>query len=279
VAFSFVFPTIVSLPLGYDATVIAPIGQIAQRLVSKDAEVVVRANLCADGEVTALPDARYRFEDGKLAGDDPDPWVFRDRLEEGAKNPGYLEIEAVSADESKIFSSKRVFGLYTCFGKDGKASFFSDNAYKYGAPPVINQMARFRRYVDTYPVINIDRTRDMGESLALLNPYQKPIVAQIRTSDGRKLKKTRIAAQSALNINLSDLLQDGEDKWAGQVQLTANNRLITFTFKHRFDDQAWITDYEHLDPFRDDPTHLPFAQKLRQDIGEVLVAWRGGRTR
>lgn len=278
-AFSFVYPTIVSLPLGYDATIVPPIRQIVGRLTVPDAEVALNMTVYRDGVGTELPPAIHRFESGKPVGDDPAPLVVRDALDDGIESPGYLELEAKSADGSEIFSSKQVFGLYSIFGKDGKASFFSDNAYKYGSPPVINQMARFRVYVDTYPVIHIDRERDLGESLTLINPYRMPIVTRIRTEDGRELKRRKVPSQAALTITLSDLLRDDEDQWIGQVQLTANNRLITFTFKHRFADPTVISDYEHLDPFRDDPTHLPLTQRLRQDVGEYLVARRGGRYR
>lgn len=273
-AHSFVYPTIVSLPCGYDATIVPPLGQIARRLTAPDAEVHVVMTRYRDGQSQPLAEAHYPFRNGALATDGVLPLRIPDPLDDGGTSPAYVEIETKSADGRPVFASKAVFGLYTIFGKDGKASFFSDNAYKYGSPPVITQMAQFRAYVDAYPVIHLDRMRGLGESLTLINPYRMPIVTQIRTEDGRLLKRRRVAAQSALSIDLSEILQEGEDEWAGHIQLTANNRLITFTFKHRFGDQTLISDYEHMDPFREDPTHMPLTQKLRQQFGEWFARRR-----
>lgn len=270
--YSYVFPTIVTLPLGYRAIVIPPIDQVCDRLAVPDADVLVNLTRYDEGKATAVGSHRISFRNGKYVGPDIAPFEIPDPRTQGFNEPGYLEIETIHPDGDHVFRSKRVFGLYTVFAGENKASFLSDNAYKYGSPPIISQMSRFKTFVQTYPVIRLDRRMGFGESLTLINPYKMALVATIATEDGRKLKRRKIPAQSARNWDLSEILRDDENEWLGQIQLTASNRVITFSFKHRFGDQETISDYEHLDPFREDPTHMPMSVRLRQRLGSWMLS-------
>ena len=128
-------------------------------------------------------------------------------------------------------------------------------------------------YIDAYPVIRIDKTRDLGETFVLINPYKRPILAQIVTHDGRSLPRTRISPESACNVDLSALLQGNETAWTGHVQLTANNRLIPFNIKHSFQDPTLISDHEHLDPYRSDPTYQPITLSMRARAKDTLLKY------
>ena len=131
-------------------------------------------------------------------------------------------------------------------------------------------VARFGKFVDGHPLIHIDGNRDLGETIILINPYQRPLVAEILGHDGRKMKKTRIDSHSARPIHLVDLLEDNEDEWIGQIQVTANNRVVAFNVKHSLADPTVISDHEHLDPFRAGPTGIPVTQVARQKVGGML---------
>ena len=72
-------------------------------------------------------------------------------------------------------------------------------------------------------------------------------------------------------ISLAPLLLKGEEMWAGQIQITATNRVITFNVKHSFKDPTNISDHEHLDPYRGEPTHFPATQWLRLRLGKWLM--------
>jgi hypothetical protein len=270
---SFVFPTTISLPLGYRCTVIPPLGQIEQRLVADSADVILSHKVIYEGETVHEHCVNLSFRQGKLTGETPPPAVFADGVDEGRTHPSYLEMVIESVDGAAVFSHKTVFGLYSVYSKPGKKSFLSDNAYKYGAPPVVSMMARFRRFVDTYPVVHLDRDRDLGESLAFINPYHKAIVAQVVTDDGRGPIRLRIPARSARYMALSQLLEDDEQTWFGQVQVTANNRAVIFDIKHSLSDPHVISDHEHMDPFRADATHIPATLALRRNI----YRWLTGR--
>jgi hypothetical protein len=270
---SFVFPTTISLPLGYCCTVVPPLGQIEKRLVADSADVMLSHKIICEGETVLEQHLNLPFRHGKLTGETPPPAVFADGLDEGRTHPAYLEMTVDSADGAAVFSHKTVFGLYSVYSKSGKKSFLSDNAYKYGAPPIVSMMARFRRYVDTYPVVHLDRERDLGETLVFINPYHKAIVAQAVTDDGRGPIRLRIPARSARYMVLSPLLKDHEESWFGQVQVTANNRAVVFDIKHSLTDPQVISDHEHMDPFRADATHIPATLALRRNI----YRWLTGR--
>ena len=270
---SFVFPTTISLPLGYCCTVVPPIGQIEERLVDEFADVALSHKVICEGETVHEHCVHLPFRQGKFAGEVPPPAVFADGADEGRTQPSYLEMAVESSDGSAVFSHKTVFGLYSVYSKPGKKSFLSDNAYKYGAPPIVSMMARFRRFVDTYPVVHLDRERDLGESLVFINPYHKAIVAQAVTDDHRGPIRLRIPAKSARYMPLGQLLTDDEDDWFGQVQVTANNRAVIFNIKHSLADPLVISDHEHMDPFRADATHIPASLALRRNI----YRWLTGR--
>ena len=270
---SFVFPTTISLPLGYRCTVVPPLRQIERRLVVKSADVTLSHKVICEGETVHERCVNLPFRRGKFAGEIPSPAVFADGADEGRTQPSYLEMVVESSDGAAVFSHKTVFGLYSVYSKHGKKSFLSDNAYKYGSPPTVSMMARFRRFVDTYPVVHLDRKRDLGESLVFINPYHKAIVAKAVTDDGRRPIRLRIPAKSARYMPLSQLLTDDEKNWFGQVQVTANNRAVIFNIKHSMTDPMVISDHEHMDPFRADVTHIPATLALRRNI----YRWLTGR--
>ena len=269
---AFIYPSITSLPAGYDCTISIPLAQLIRRMTrSGTVRCVIR--VFHNGVLMHTEEHRIEVRDRKAVGKLPQfYWV--DHTNEWSGEPGFLEISMRADDGEPIFRDASVIGFYAIYSKAGKKSFFSDNAYRYGAPPIINQIAAFGRYVDTYPVVHLDRRRDLGETLALINPYAKPVRAKIITQDGRELRG-RVESNCVLNIRLTELLREDEDEWLGQIQLTATNRLVTFHLKHSMTDPQIISDHEHLDPFRSDETHYPLAQILRLKAGNVLKRYPG----
>ena len=80
----------------------------------------------------------------------------------------------------------------------------------------------------------------------------------------------RVSAMSVRNVDLASLLLRDEDSWRGHIQLFANNRIITFNIKHSMMDPLIISDHEHLDPYRSDPTHMAAFRLLRMAAGRIL---------
>ncbi|MBT5414124.1 MAG: hypothetical protein HOH66_07980 [Rhodospirillaceae bacterium] len=268
--YNYLIPSIASLPQGYDCTFTVADDAIAGRLADGAGKVLRRTEVFVEGEAIEAETAILSFEDGELAAGENEPLHWRGAGRDDIAHPGYLEISYEAADGEPCFATNRPITPYAIYTAPGRKAFFSDNSQKFSNPVVIAQIARFGEYVDGYPVVNIDRERDYGESLVLINPYKKPVLARIQAHDGRDTGRVRVPAMAARRIDLSTLLAPDETRWAGRIQMTANNRLVVYNVKHSLADPTVISDHEHMDPFRSDPTHLPASQRLRLAIGGWL---------
>jgi len=228
----------------------------------------VTFNAVHDGQYKKTEERMICVRNGALQGPAPENFYLEDQSEVWGEEPGFVEFTFESVDGSQIFETKRPLSFYSVYSAPGKKSFLTDNSYKFGSPPVIDQIAKFGRYNDSYPIVHIDRSRDIGESLILINPYRRAVVYQVVTREGRKSPRRRLDPMSARYFHFEELMSDDETNWITQIQLTANNRLLTFTVKHSIANPKIITTHEHLDPFRADPTHMPATQWLRNIIGE-----------
>jgi hypothetical protein len=268
---SYLIPIIAWLPKGYDCSVVMPLEAIAERLPNGTGAIVRAWTAYRDGAAIADGEERIEFDDGRPLGDAANEVTWRGAaLDDWPAEGGYLEYAVRSADDSALFTSNRPPAFYNVYAAPGRKSFFACHTWEFGSPQVIGQIAAFGRYADAYPVVHIDRARDLGDSLVLINPYRRPILAKILTHDGRRPRRQRIEPMSGRLIDLAALIAPNDDKWSGQIQLTANNRVITHIVKHSLADPTRIGSVEHLDPFRADPTHLPLFRWLRLTAGETI---------
>jgi hypothetical protein len=267
---SFIFPTIVSLPLGYDCTFPLDIHRITDRLAVPEADLRVTMRRYFEGSIIDESEQRLRFEGGKLVSGKAEPAVWRDASERGEAHPSYAEVAVNAVGDAPVFTNRFAVSNYSIYTKPGKKAFFSDNAYKYGSPPIISMMAKLGRFVEGYPAIHLDTQRDCGETLLLINPYRRPVLVKVDSSDGRNPLKLRVPPQSVRPVPLIQFLRDGETQWLDRIQLTANNRLITFHVRHSLADPTIVSDHEHLDPFRAERTHLPASEAARISIASAL---------
>ncbi|MBR44962.1 MAG: hypothetical protein CMM31_00435 [Rhodospirillaceae bacterium] len=268
-AYSYMIPSISSLPSGYDCTVAPPIERLADNLIGGTGRVVQNIAVYSEGEQVAQQEALHVFERGKRVSDAPPAFVWQDQFPPGVS--GYLETSFRIEEEAPLFASNAVLAFYSIYGKAGKKSFFSDNAYLYAAPPVIAQIAEYGQYIDGYPVVRIDRDRDYGESIIFINPYHKPLKAGIVTAESGAISGIRVPPLSTRMVSLEPLLQGEARSWNGQIQITATNRVITFDVKHSLRDSTVISDHEHLDPYRGEPTHFPATRWFRLRVGKWLM--------
>jgi hypothetical protein len=132
-------------------------------------------------------------------------------------------------------------------------------------------MAKLGRFVKGYQAIHLYKVRDYGETPLLINPYLRPILVRVASSDAREALKLRVPRRSVRAVPLLDFLHEDEVRWLGQIQLTATNRLISFHVRHSLLDPLVISDHEHLDPFRTDRTHQPISEAARISLAN---AWR-----
>ena len=271
-------PIIVWLPKGYDCSVVMPIEAIAARLPNGTGTIIRAWTVYRDGQPVGEGEDRIEVENGLTLGDPVAAVTWPGAgLDDWPMEGGYLEFAVRVADGAPLFASNRPPGFYNIFSAPGRKTFFLCHTWKFGSPQVIGQIAEFGRYIDTYPVIHIDRERDLGDSLMLIKPYHRPILAQILTYDGRRPRRLRVESMTGRMVDLAELIAPDEPRWMGQIQITANNRLITHIVKHSISDPTLISTVEHLDPFRADPTHFPLFRWLRLTIGQVLPARPWGR--
>ncbi len=264
--FSYILPSAISLPLGYNCRVFLPTSNLISRLNNiSEYEIAVEIKAYREG---------HNFFEKKIIINKNNYIPNIDFLIPDQQNytefPGYAELEIYEVNKKLIFENRAVLNFYSIFFKEGKKSFLSDNAYKFGSPTVINQMAIIKKYLDAYPTVTIDKKKDLGETVVMINPYPKEIIASLTTNDGRNINGIKIKPQSSKEINLNELLADKEKFWQGHIQIKATNRIITFNYKHSLKDKKIISDYEHLDPYRGDPTFLPIFQLFRIKVGEFL---------
>lgn len=265
--YSYLIPTLLDAPEGYDVTVDYSPDQLTRRLRGGVGKVRWTTRVYHDGRIVGGQEREVDFSQSSI---EPLRYVWRGTDFAYNGRPGYVENSFATLGNDAEFTTKHPVGTYGFYSAPGKPSFRGDADFKFGSPPVIATVARFRRLIEAYPTSWLDRERGYGESLVFINPYSRPILANIRGHDGRVLPRLRVEPQSGAMMRLEPLLRDDEARWVGRLQITANNRCLIFHVRHAFGDPTNIVDHEHLDPFRADTTHLPAFQAIRQGIGRYL---------
>lgn len=269
-AYSYLIPTLLDAPEGYDVTACYAPAMIAERLVGGRGRVRWMIRVYHEGKIVEQRERVIDFTPEAVHEMPPLVEVWRGTQYDYQGRPGYIENNFSIADDISAFSTKIPVGTYGFYSCPGKPSFRGDADFKFGSPPVIATVARFKRLVENYPSCRLDRVLGYGESLVFINPYSRPILAQVRSHDGRELPRFRVNAQSAGLLSLESLLRPDEENWAGRIQITANNRSLIFHLRHQFGVPSNIVDHEHLDPFRADVTHVPAFRFLRQWTGRFF---------
>ena len=183
---------------------------------------------------------------------------------EAPKNIEYIEthIEMLSEGyfNNSIYFTPLAYALY--FGNKNK-TFLSDSQLKFGSLRTIDQISVFGQWVEGYPDCNVSFTKNIDESIIIINPY--PAKAKIHLYlEGRNSyqKSYMIDSQKGVIINLSKVISEKDDNWSGQVIVKGKNRLILFFLKHRLDNFNSVTTLEHSENFRGEPTYYSFTNTL-----------------
>ena len=227
-----------------------------------------------DGKIVEQTERDLIFDQTRLVNNPPTNYTWHAESVNWGDTPGFMEEDIRVSDGSLCLLSKFNKPSYVLNSAPGRKGYMTNATLKYADPRVISQIASFGFFLDTFSPIWIDRDRDYGESFAFINPFTRLIHAKILAEDGRSIRRIEVPPMSSRRVNLSAILREGESSWRGHVQITAINRLVVINCKTSFADPDRITDVEHLDPFRTDPTHLPAFKWFRQKIG-IFLANRG----
>ncbi len=128
---------------------------------------------------------------------------------------------------------------------------------KYAVPLIIDNMRETGTFCLVHPAQYMDRTKNSGNSVFFINPYEGKIVTRITTASGREIKQ-RLEPCSAMLVSLGPLL---DDRKAECVMYTGNNRMIGWDVRHRLDAPEVIYNIDHLEYFRAYPTLEPRSPK------------------
>ena len=275
--YNYLVPSILSFPGGTGCCLPVPWSQVGAQLQDRRGTVKLTILAIHEGAVIEARERVVSFEDGAPAGGDPGQENLDAFSADPGVEPGFIECSVQAVDGETGFVSNNPLNFYSIYAAPGQKSYFSDNAWKYAAPPVIQQIAEYGRFADAYPAVLIDRDRDLGMSVILINPYMKDIICRLYTHDGRKPLRVRIPSMSARRAELLDFLEPSERQWRGQIQLTANNRVVTYIVWHSLREPAAVSDQEHLDAYRGERTHIPATLHLRRKVG-AFVGRKGAMT-
>ena len=270
-ATNYIVPRLYLLPPGYDFHLEPPYHSIGNTLMDGSAKLNCITRVLHEGEVIHEACQTVEYKNAELISDIPNPIVWHDSSDKWGGQPGYLEFDIQTADGEMSIVDYIGPVSYGTYHASHRKSVFADAPMKYASPPTIGQIAEYRKFVEGQAIVRIDRERDYGESIALINPYRRPILVSILSHDGRHLPRLRVPPNSCRFARLENLLKDDEPSWVGHVQLTATNRIVTFDLKHSLQDPTLLSHLEHLDPFRADPTHMPAFKWFRIWVGRFLA--------
>lgn len=179
-----------------------------------------------------------------------------------APSLGYTEIE-LSA-EQPIFRKLHPESGYSLFsGVDGRCLTINTDT-KYAHYRVIEQIKAWQNFCLLHSAILVDPARDYGNSMLLINPYERPIVAGLKSTNGRSLR-ARIPEKSAEIINLEPLVEAGK---FGTVMLSANNRLVAYDVRHPYGSWQAFNSIDHLDVFSGIPTQ--YRASALESLGQLV---------
>ena len=260
--YHYLLPLIIAFPRGYDVNVIVPLWQISERLVSnKQEEILITCNLINDGQILIKKEKKINLSKENF---EKKTESFKFNEMEGLENPSYIEVEIVSKNKNLIFKNNNGLSFYSIFSSEFKKTFFSDNAFKTGAPNVIFQISKIKKFVDTYSAINVNISKLLGETMLFINPFKKKIICKIVDELNNSLDliiPPESCRQKKMNY-FNDFRKIND--W------NATNRLITFYFKHKLDDDKLISDFEHLDPYRLENTTVSLSELARIKVGDFI---------
>jgi len=162
---------------------------------------------------------------------------------------GYVEVGIV-ADRPAFTKVMTVQG-YGLFVQPGRGSMTFGSDLKFARGPIIEQIARFGMFCMQHTASYVNKSRNVGNSLLLINPYRQPILARLASSSGGHLRQ-RIDSHSAVLVPVAKLVED--DQW-DSVMITANNRTTVFDVRHAYDDPYRVNNIDHIDFMNGWSTH------------------------
>lgn len=204
--------------------------------------LTITATVFASGAQVTSHDREFAVRDGVVDGQ-----PYLDSFV--APQPGYVEIDCVASQP--VFHRIIPEPGYAILNRPGAGPVTVNADMKYANPRVIQQIKSHGEFCMLHAACFVDRRAGQGNSLLLINPYDRPLLARLAADNGNKATR-RVAARSLEFIDLSEILDDRQ--W-GTLMLAASNRVVTYDVRHTYGDPHAINSIDHLDPYSGYPTH------------------------
>ncbi len=208
----------------------------------EDTEVDVEIDVFYEGEIQSLKKLKIKIKDKKIT-----PRYFEEKYV--LPGYGYVQVSLFAGKPyfSKIETEK---GYALLVGKKAIISTILPQS-KYSEPLIIGNMKTTGTFNLVNPGHYIDSKSNIANSALLINPYDGPIVADVISDTGKKIRK-KIFGKSAVLINLAEIVLE---KTPTCVMYSGSNRYTGWDIRHSFDDVNKITNIDHLEYFRAIPTY------------------------
>ncbi len=146
---------------------------------------------------------------------------------------------------------------------------------KYANPRTIEQIKHYGKFSMLHSAVYVDSESGSGNSLLLINPYDRPLKARMMSDTGASISQM-VAPRTA---ELVDLAQIVENSRAATVMVTSTNRVITYDVKHGYGDQKRINSLDHLDTFSGYNTHkatgpIEAGRHHARELARKIGIWR-----
>ena len=267
--YSYLMPDITAAPPPhYTLSQFLPLAGISGLIDRSDAVLQVRRQVIIEGNTLLESEDDLVLAGGEWQNPEVSEFRFEALRESewtGNGSIGFLET-AINAKDGATFKSRQQPSTYTVYTSSSRKTFFSDNRLKFSDNVIISQIAQHGQWLDGYPVCVVDPKRDLGESVLLLNPFERPAVATFEFEGLDHRPRFRIPRQSGRRIDFAQCLGSERLPWEGQFYVSGRNRLIPFFVKHSLYDPTEISTIEHSDAYRGERLWRPFTRALHHSL-------------
>jgi len=264
-------------PPGYTLRQRLPLDALRATCLDSNETVLIERRLYGGGKLLQRDESQLVLRggvwvDGAAAAFDLESTVSQAEWRDGDALP-FVET-LISATEGRGFRTMFAPSFYTVFDSDTLKSFFNDNALKYANTVVIHQIEAFRSWVEGYPACAIDRARDVGQSVLLINPHEKPAVVNVELEGVAKPRKVKVDAMSARRVDFAAMLGPDVGAWRGQAFVWGTNRVNMFFFYHALSQPESIVTMEHSEVYRGEHGYVPWLGQILRRTARKRVSAR-----
>ena len=140
--------------------------------------------------------------------------------------------------------------VYAIVERPDGGTFILNAAFKFSDPQIIGLIKNVGRFCLVHPAHYVDEHSGSGNSALIVNPFEGPVVVQLATAAGTRIRK-RIEPRQVELIGLEALLPHGE---FACVQYTGKNRYPAWDVRHRYGSLAHVNRIDHMEYYRGDST-------------------------